>query len=125
MNWNIQISGNLDESTDLHDVVKLLIIRKILRKYKKRDWIRLYTEFILDNKNKVDVYMENIKTKSILIYEIQKVLTKDYIKKKQKEIEELEKKEMFFKSIDLILIPLNECPENIKEINKWLDEYIT
>lgn len=124
-NWSelfkIRLSNIVDESMDKHDVVKLLIVRKILRKYKKRVWIRIYTEHSLDGM-KPDVYMENLKDKSVICWEIQKVLNEEYIKKTTTKYNNLDIP--FMNSVDLFIVPLKECPDNISEINSWLDKYI-
>ncbi len=80
IDWNnlfkIRLSNIISESMDKHDVVKLLIVRKLLRKYKSnKNWIKIYTEQSLEN-IKSDIYFENLKDKSIICYEIQKTITK-------------------------------------------------
>ena len=125
--WNnlfkVKISNIVDTSMDKHDIIKLLIVRKLLRKYTKRAWIRIYTEFKLNGMTP-DVYVEHIKDKSIICYEIQKEASSKYTEEKIKQYKKYEEEEMFFKSVNLIIIPLKECPDDITQINNWLDKYI-
>lgn len=109
-----------DESLDKHDVIKTLLVRKILRTYRRKSWIRIYTEFKI-NGLVPDVYMENIRTKSVICYEIQKDLTKEWLEKKTKQYAD---HEIPFFTLDFIAIPLQECPDNISEINTWLEKYV-
>ena len=60
--FKVKLSNITDSSMDKHDVVKLLLVRKLRYKYRrKKDWIRVYTEFDLDNGLKCDVYFEDLK----------------------------------------------------------------
>lgn len=124
-NWNelfkIRLSNIIDESMDLHDIIKLLIVRKILRKYRKRHFLRIYTEHSLDGK-KPDVYMENLKDKSVICWEIQKVLNEEYIKKTTTQYNNINVP--YMNSVDLFIVPLKECPDNLSEINTWLEKYL-
>jgi hypothetical protein len=108
---------------DLHDIVKLLIVRKILRKNKNKTFLRIYTEFDLDDGKLVpDIYVESLKESSIICYEIQKTLYNDYTKSKT---EQYNKLDIFpFNSIDLIVIPIKDCPNEINKISDWLDTYV-
>ena len=127
IDWNnifkIRLSNNVSESMDKHDVIKTLIVRKILRKYRNRAWIRVYCEFSLNGSGlKPDVYMEDLKNHSVICWEIQKVLNDSYIKDRQEKYEKVEIP--YMKTTDLIIIPIKEAPENIKELNLWLEKYI-
>ncbi len=105
----------------INDIVKTLIVRKLLRRYKKRAWIRIYCEFKLNGMTP-DIYFENIRTKEVICYEIQKTITKKW------EEETIKKYNSYdvpnFNSIDLIIIPLNELSNDIRILNKQLDKYI-
>ncbi len=120
--------GNADESFQKHEIVKLLVVMKTLKKYKRKDWLRIYTEFSLNNgfNLRPDVYVENIKDKSIICFEIQKELSKEYEERKNKEyLDYHEYQNKYFGiNVDLVIIPLKECPDNINEINKWLEKYV-
>lgn len=124
--WSEQFKIRLtktDESMDLHDIVKIIAVRKIIRKYKNKSWLRIYTEFeINEGKLIPDIYVEDLKQKSIICYEIQLNLGDDYVKKKTQQYNELDIS--YFNSIDLIIIPLKECPTEVKKISSWLDKYI-
>lgn len=119
--FKIKLSNIVEESMDKHDVVKLLLVRKLLRKYKQRTWIRIYTEKELSNGVIPDVYFESIKDKSIVCYEIQKELTNEYTRKK---VEQYKNYEVPYMTVDLVIIPLKDAPSHIKELNTWLDKYV-
>lgn len=113
--------GNSDESFQKHEVVKLLVVMKILQKNRRRNWLRIYTEFQLDGL-RPDVYMENIKDKSVICYEIQKECDKAYIQDRVKKYNAYEVP--YFNTIDLVIIPLKGLSDNIQELNKQLDKYV-
>ena len=114
--------ASLDKSMDKHDVVKLLLVRKLLQKHKRRNWIRIYTEFELENDLKPDVYFENIKDKTVIVFEIQKEYTNLWLK--AKETLYLKYRIPFFNSLNFIPINLNNFSDNINEINKELEKYV-
>ena len=118
--YKVKLASSIPEM-DLHDVVKLLLVRKILRKNKRKHFLRIYTEFELENKKKPDVYVENLKDKSILIYEIQKDYSSSWIKETTKAYKNYE---VYNFTVDFIPIDLNDCPENVEEITKWLEQYV-
>ncbi len=119
--YKVKLASSIPEM-DLHDVVKLLLVRKILRKNKRKHFLRIYTEFELEEVGlKPDVYMENIKDKSVIIYEIQKNYTKEWLKEKTKQYKNYE---VYNFTVDFIPIDLNDCPENVEEITKWLEQYV-
>jgi hypothetical protein len=126
INWNEQFKlriSNADKSRQKHEVIKLLVMMKIIEKHKAdRVWIRLYSEFPLENTGLIpDVYYENLKEKSVICYEIQKDLSNDYINRKTKEYNNYE---IPFFTVDLIVIPLLDSPDNLTELNTWLDKFI-
>jgi len=118
--YKVKLASSIPEM-DKHDVVKLLLVRKILRKNKRKHFLRIYTEFELENKKKPDVYVEDLKNKSILIYEIQKDYSPSWIKETTKAYKNYE---VYNFTVDFIPIDLNDCPENIEEITKWLEKYV-
>jgi len=122
VDWENLYKVKLSNAGIKHDVVKLILVRKILDKYPRKDWIRVYTEFEIDNNLKPDVYFENVKDKSIVIYEIQKEYTKAWLEQKTKEYQEYEVP--YFNSVDFIPINLNLFTDDINEINKKLEEFI-
>ena len=113
--------GNSDESFQKHEVVKLLLVMKILQKYKRKDWIRIYTEFKLENGCKPDVYFEHVRDKSVIIYEIQKDYTTEWLKEKTKQYKDY--KVLNF-NVDFIPIELDAFTDDINEISNKLDEYV-
>ena len=121
--YKVNLASSIPEM-DKHDIVKLLIVRKILRKNRRRDWLRIYTEFLLNNGSNLrpDVYVENVKDKSVICYEVQKECDKKYIQDRVKRYNAYEVP--FFNTIDLVIIPLKELSDNIQELNKQLDKYI-
>jgi hypothetical protein len=112
---------NCDDSFQKHEVIKLLIVMKLLKKHNKRRFIRIYTEFDLEGLIP-DVYFEDIKSKSVVCYEIQKDFSKKWLEEKTKQYNNYQVP--FMNSVDFIPINLNECPDNIQEINNWLEKYI-
>jgi len=120
--FKVRIASS-DPSMTKHEVAKLILVMKLLYKHRKRkDWIRIYTEFQLDNGCKPDVYFEDIKTKEAIAYEIQKVYTNDWLKRKTNEYNEW--KPPFFNSADVIPIDLNTLSEDINKMDKELEKYV-
>ena len=121
-NFKIRLAS-CDDSLMKHDVIKLMIVKKLMNLHKKdKYFIRIYTEHQLENNCIADVYYENVRTKEVIVYEIQKEATSKWVKKKEKEYEDW--KVFGFKTADLIIVPLKEAPDNIIELNNWLDKYI-
>ncbi|KKN67368.1 hypothetical protein LCGC14_0462320 [marine sediment metagenome] len=121
--WNnlfkIRIA-NSDKSFQKHEVVKLLVVMKILNQYRNKSWIRVYTEFKLNGMTP-DIYFENIRTKSVVCYEIQKNFSKTWLKKKT---EQYNNYEIPYFTLDFIPIQLKKLSSDIVELNKQLDEFI-
>ena len=124
--WEEQFKIRLakaDESMDLHDIIKILIVRKILRNSKNKQWKRIYTEFSIDDGKLIpDIYVEDLKEKSVICYEIQKQCDEKYILEKTKQYNELDIP--YFNSIDLIIIPIKNAPTDLDKLNLWLEQYI-
>lgn len=121
--YKIRIA-NPDDSFQKHEIVKLLICMKILKKYKRKSWIRLYTEHNLNNGSglKPDVMFQNLREKSVICFEIQKKVDEKYVKNR---VERYNKVDIpYFKSVDLIIVPLGELSNDIIILNKQLDKYI-
>lgn len=115
--------ANPDESFQHHEVVKLILVMKILKRYKSnKNWIRIYTEFSLENGMKPDIYFEDVKKKEIICYEIQKKFDDKWLKEKTKAYLKYDEETPFFK-VDFIPINLNKLSKNIEELNKQLDEF--
>jgi hypothetical protein len=125
--WSEQFKIRLaktDESMDLHDIIKILIVRKIIRNCKNKSWMRIYTEFPIGENEELipDIYVENLQEHSVVCYEIQKNLGNDYVLKKTKQYNELDIP--YFNSIDLIIIPIKNAPLDLTKLNLWLEKYI-
>jgi hypothetical protein len=125
VNWNENFKlriANSDSSMQKHEIIKLLVMMKIIDKYKSnKNWIRVYSEFPLENGAIPDIYFEDIKAKAIICYEIQKELSNEYTRKK---VEQYKNYEVPYMTCDLVIIPLKDAPTHISELNKWLDKYI-
>ena len=105
---------------DKHEVCKLILLRKLIRKHKsEKQYILVYTEFEILEGLICDLYFENYKTKEKYAFEIQKDL--DKIKEKQKRYENWS--DMYF-TTDLIIIDLNKLSNNIKEMEEQLEDFI-
>jgi len=115
--------ANSDKSFQHHEVVKLLLVMKLISKYKnQKNWLRIYTEFELENGLVCDVYFYNIKTKAVICYEIQKQFTKKWLEEKTLKYKEIEIP--YLTSIDFIPIDLNNLSKEIEELNDQLEKYI-
>lgn len=125
VNWNelykVRLASS-DKAMDKHDIIKLLLVRKILQKYKRKDWIRIYTEWELENSCKPDVYFEHVRDKSVIIYEIQKDYSTKWLEEKRKQYENYEVP--YFNSVNFVPIELDAFTDDINEISNKLDEYI-
>lgn len=121
--FKIRLSNIIDESMDKHDLIKTLLVRKILRKYRKRNWLRIYCEFkINDSGLRPDVYVENLREKSVVCYEIQKKVDEKYVKDR---VERYNKVDVpYFKSVDLIIIPIQKLSNDISKLNLELEKYL-
>jgi len=125
--WEEQFKIRLakaEESMDLHDIIKLLVVRKILRNTKNKQWKRIYTEFPIGENEELipDIYVEDLKEHSVICYEIQKQCDDKYILEKTKQYSEVNIP--YFNSIDLIIIPTKLCPKDVTKISSWLDTYV-
>ena len=118
--------NNSENSTLKHDIIKLILLKKLLKKYnKEKQYIHIYTEFVLLNNNKsrkTDLFFLNIKTKEAYSYEIQKSITNKW---KEETIDFYrEWNYPMTRTSDLIIIPIKELSNNIDELSKELDKYI-
>ena len=132
-NWNdlfkVRIR-NFSEATDQHDVIKLLIMRKLIRKYHlQKSYIRAYSECPVRShgENRIaDIVFENIKTKAKVAYEIQKDCSEEWMKSTKEFYKDwdTDSSNMFFRTADLIIVNLNDMPDSIVKLNRQLDEVI-
>lgn len=133
INWNdlykIRIA-NPDTSMEKHEIIKLLVVMKLLKKYSsEKKYIRIYTEYpitINQETRKCDIYFENIRTKERYAYEVQKDYSEkwlnavtDFYKDWDKQISS-----MFFSTANLVTIKVDDLSDNINELSKQLDEVI-
>lgn len=102
---------NFSESSDHHDVIKLLLVRMLRRKYKKAP---IYTEFnpARPQKDYPDIWIR-VK-KEVMIYEIQKEITTEWTK------QIIEK----HSDVDLIIVPTKKLSKDINKLKIELEEYI-
>lgn len=120
--YKIKIA-NSDPSMAKHEAVKTLLVMRLLNKHKKQKiWVRIYTEMELDNGCICDVYYENVKTKEVIAFEIQKNFSKQWQEEKAKQYKDWEVWGM--KSADWIPINLNDLPDDVDEIYEKLGKYI-
>ena len=118
---------NFNEACDFHDVVKLLIVRMLRREHPDHKNCQIYTEWNSEapRENFPDVQMILNRRKKvggisrkqpveIVIYEIQKNITKRWIK----EITETHE------NVNLVIVPLKKLSKNIPTLIKQLEDYI-
>ena len=84
--------------------------------------MRIYTEQDLGDGKICDVYCENLRNKTAYAYEIQKSITKEWKESILNKYKDWEVYGMY--SADLIIIPVRESPDDLNELNKWLEMYI-
>jgi hypothetical protein len=110
MDWNKLnkvVVRNLDESVDFHDLVKMLLYRKLRRLNKN---VAIYTELPLKSEIP-DIYLEY--KGDIYVWEIQENITKEWESKVNKKYED----------VNLIIVPLKKLSHNFEELSKQLNEY--
>jgi len=115
--------ANPDDSMMKHEVIKLMIVRKLMLKNKKdKNYLRIYTEQDLGDGKICDVYCENLRNKTAYAYEIQKSITKEW---KESILRKYKDWEVYgMNSADLIIIPIRELSDDLNILNKELDKYI-
>lgn len=118
---NMKIT-NPDDSFQHREVVKLLLMMKLQNKHKSNlSWIRIYSNFSIKEKRKVDIFFENIKTHEQYLFEIRKTTTDKW--KSQAEKFFTQYKPLYF-NFKHVLIPLKDLSTDIKQLNKQLDTYV-
>jgi hypothetical protein len=126
IDWDEMMKVRIREITDeqtLHLVIKTLIVQRIYLKHNKdRNFIKIYTEFPVQDSRICDVYYENVKTKEVVCYEIQKEITKEWTNSTVQFYNNVTVP--YMKSVDLIVVPLKDSPQTVKEIKDWLDKII-
>lgn len=124
--WNEQFKiriANSDKSFEKHEVIKTLLVMKLINKYKKnKDWIRIYTEWDLFEDTICDIYFEDIKNKVCYAFEIQKKIDTEWTNRIVKKYKDWE---VFgFNSADLIIVPIQKLSDDLNILSTQLDEYI-
>lgn len=122
--WREQCKIRIRRNASLkHETIKLYLVLNLLERHKKDlNWIRIYTEYPIDDKKICDVYFENVKSNEIIAYEIQNNVSNDWLEKTKKFYESWDK--MFFKT-DWILIKEDEFSNDCDEIYNKIKEYYT
>lgn len=118
--YKIRIA-NSSNSFQKHEVVKLLLVMKILNSHRKKFYTKIYTEHRL-NGHSCDIYFEDLKSKAVYIYEIQKAYSPAWLKKKTEYYNSYEVP--FFNSVNFIPINLNKLSNNISKLNEELEEFV-
>lgn len=120
--YKVRIRNSMKQM-EKHDIVKLLLVMKLLEKHKReRAKIRIYTEFsVLDNRI-CDVYYENFRTKEAYAFEIQNHNSKEWLEKVTKDYKNWDAS--FMNTSDLIIINLKELSNDLDELSKQIEEYV-
>jgi len=122
MNFNEQLKVKIRERSleqSKHLVVKSLIPFLLSIKYKNiLRYQEIYTEFPISEGKICDVFHLNNKSKEINAYEIQGVITKDWIEKTTKAYKTFQNP--YFK-LDWHIIKLKELPDDINQLTKTLN----
>jgi hypothetical protein len=96
---------------------------KLLDKHKKeKSYIHTYTEHVLKEGKKCDIFYENIKEKAGYIFEIQKIDGKDWEKNLVNFYKDFNLS--YLNSVDLIIIKLKELPNDINKLSEELEKFI-
>ena len=123
INWDEQFklrTVDCNIKRDKHEVCKLLLLRKLIRKHKsQKQYIKIYTEFEVSEGIICDLYFEHYKNKEKYAYEIQKDMSVS-----KKKIEKYKEWEDMFFSTDLIIIDLNKLSDKIEEMEEQLEDFV-
>ena len=123
---------NFKDSVDFHDVVKTLLVRMLRRNYKDRRYNPIYTEFDPQKPNEdyPDVWMRD-KKGQIYVWEIQKKITKDWIKQIQDKhdsvtviIVDIKKVETKWSDRLMQNLVMNKTIDPMKDLRFVLEEYV-
>lgn len=115
--------ANSNPEFQKHEIVKLLVLMKLLHKYRKqRSFLRIYTEFPLEGGRKCDIYFEDLRGKAAYVYEIQKNVSKKWLEETKEFYKDWDV--FLMRTSDLVVIPLDDLSDDINELNKQLDAYV-
>jgi len=124
--WNEQNKIRVRESNESqqkHLVVKALIMLHIKIKHRKElHWIRLYSEFPSAEGRICDIYYENVRTKEVQAYEIQKDVSTNWIKETKKAYENWEV--YGINTTDYTIVDLNKLSDDLNELGSQIKELI-
>lgn len=121
--YKVRLSSNPDSSMDKHDVIKTLIVRKLLNKHKgEKIYVRVYTEFPITEGKICDIYMENIKTKAGYCWEIQKNITPKWLEETKLEYSNWHP--FLLNTTDWFIVPVSELSNDLNKLSKQLDKFI-
>lgn len=115
--------ANPSKSFYLHEITKLLMVMKIMNLHSnEKQYIHIYTEFVIKGNRKADIFYENLKTKEGYVIEIQKKDGKEW----ERDLIDFYKdfNISYLNSVDLIIIRLKDLPTEINELSKKLNEYV-
>ncbi len=112
-----------DESQEKHLIVKALIMLHLKIKHKKDShWMKLYSEFPVVEGKICDIYNENMKTKEVFAYEIQKDINKKWLKETQRAYKDWEVYGM--KTADYIVVDLDKLSDDLEILSEQIKELI-
>lgn len=126
ISWNEQNKIRVresDESQQKHLIVKALVMLHLKIKHKDDShWMKLYSEFPVVEGKICDIYYENIRTKEAFAYEIQKDVSKKWLKETQAIYKDWEVYGM--KTADYIVVDLNKLSNNIETMGEQIKELV-
>ena len=110
------ILRNFSESCDMHDLIKLLLVRMLRRKHPDSRLNPIYTELEREEGEIPDIWAKL--KKDIVVYEIQKDNSNKWTKKVNTKYED----------VDLVIVPIKELEKKYKkmldELKEELSKYI-
>ena len=86
-----------------------------------RSYIRIYTEFSLEDNRICDIYFENLKTREIYIYEIQDRITKKW---EDYTVKFYNNYEVFNFTTDLVVVELKKLSNDLEVLEEEIKELI-
>jgi len=119
VDWNEQFRLKPICNTSVkHEVAKLILMREIIRKHNGGlYWVRCYAEYPVGKGKICDVYYENIKTKEIICYEIQRLVSKKWLEETTKYYDNFDRYNF---TCDWCLIEESELSDDIDEMEKQI-----
>ena len=124
------IIRNFDKSMHKHEVAKLLMVMKLVHRHnEKKGNLRVYTErpITCNGKTRIaDVYFENIATREVYVYEVQKNFSKSWLEETTEFYDSwiTSPGSLMYKSIDWFPIDLNKLSTDIVKMSEQLEEFI-